>query len=77
MPLEFAGNKVDVTFGEPIEIPKELCDKCRMAHDDYHEVWKQITTVIETAMKDMEQSAPPNIDQSKTRLNSPEVAAAT
>ena len=59
------GNKVEVNVGEPIEIPSELCAKCYAPGVEQGEVWTQITKVIEAAVKDLESSSTPNIDQTK------------
>mmetsp|Transcript_23392 Transcript_23392/g.64909 ORF Transcript_23392/g.64909 Transcript_23392/m.64909 type:complete len:282 (-) Transcript_23392:199-1044(-) len=70
------GKKVDVVIGEPIEIPQELCDQCRKANADHSKAWKQITDVIEVALKDMEKAARPNVDQTQKQTETPNVATA-
>lgn len=58
-----AGHDLVVTMGEPIEVPQEVCDKCRAGGTLTRAAWADITALVQQSLVDLEARSPPNVNQ--------------
>mmetsp|Transcript_19670 Transcript_19670/g.49655 ORF Transcript_19670/g.49655 Transcript_19670/m.49655 type:complete len:145 (+) Transcript_19670:119-553(+) len=57
------GHDLVVTMGEPIEVPQEVCDKCRAGGTLTRAAWADITALVQQSLVDLEARSPPNVNQ--------------